>query len=320
MGNTKVATSLEVIAAAFSQGSPQNLKVLIEFLQPHEGYAEFTELVAKYFPEDTTILAAGDLVDQVQRFCTRFSEDFVEIDLDRYAMRMGDWDLESFVNWIPLELAGIEEDDIHSFYDLKKGLQLLTLLVDMGGHDVTAFGNQTGLRVSHLEIALEEKLVSKALLMRLPENGYTAAELHNRLNNTKYVAAATWADMLNHGTGNPFLDYTDMDVMEGSVRMDWGRPEDMRRLGEDQREARRFHDEIQELADWLEESPEKRFTEVVNFLEGGYRVPVNQLALPIADGAEVPMGHAGQAEAPSGNAAHAAPVLRQRNTPRRARR
>ena len=96
----------------------------------------------------------------------------------------------------------------HHDLDLHPGELLLSVLCSPAYDD--------GARLALLDAA--EQHVPRALLATIPEEGFTPADLHARLDGTPYVAAAEFADW-QWQTETVFLDADD----EVDVDIEWNR-------------------------------------------------------------------------------------------------
>lgn len=93
-----------------------------------------------------------------------------------------------------------------------------------------------------------EAHVSRSLLGQIPDGGLSPAELHERLDGTRFAAAAAYADWLWAETGSVFLDLDEeIEVSDA----DWTL-EIVEELAGQWRRAKSILDRIAALASWLE--------------------------------------------------------------------
>ncbi|MGD9892999.1 MAG: hypothetical protein AB7U18_17105, partial [Dehalococcoidia bacterium] len=112
-------------------------------------------------------------------------------------------------------------------------------------------------RVALLDAA--ETHVARALLAEIPAGGLSSAELHARLDGTRYAAASEYADWLWGETGSVFLNID--EEMEADI--EWTR-ENVFELADHWRRARGVLDRIGGLASWLEADPAARFVTLLD--------------------------------------------------------
>jgi hypothetical protein len=213
-------------------------------LAGHEAFLAFRQVVQELFPDAADeILAAGASVREresarVWAFLRRVEEEFFPTyDLDEY---------EQVLAGIPFVRNGWSYERFHEV-DLRTGELLLFALC------AQPYDSGADTRVALLDAA--EAHVPRELLLAIPEGGLSPAELHARLDDTPYAAAALYADWLWGEAGTAFLDLDDeMEVSDA----DWT-PEVVQELAAQWQEARAILDRIGELATRLEADPPEQF-------------------------------------------------------------
>lgn len=116
---------------------------------------------------------------------------------------------------------------------------------------------------------LASKTVGVEILRAIPEEGWSAEELHKMTDGTKYEGVGHFADWACQQTGCILLDanYSDCEYQEG-----WSEPVfcwseyNVRVLTKQYQKVQAIRDKIGTIDDWLEVDPKNRFTELVNFL------------------------------------------------------
>jgi hypothetical protein len=105
-----------------------------------------------------------------------------------------------------------------------------------------------------------ERLVPRELLTQIPEDGLPPEELHRRLDDTHFAAAAEFADWLWGETGTAFLD---IDEESSIADVDWTL-ENVHELACQWRRADAILGRIDALATWLEADPPARFAALLD--------------------------------------------------------
>ena len=215
-------------------------------LDGHAAQLEFRRIVEVIFPEAANAILAAHHPGE-RREPTR-----VAAFLDRVGATLFPvYELEEYeqvVSGVPLVRNGWSYERHHDL-DLRPGELLLSVLCAPAYDD--------GTRLALLDAA--EQHVPRALLVAIPEDGFTPADLHARLDGTPYAAAAELADWQWSQTETIFLDADD-DV---DVDVEWTR-ENVAVLAEQWQHAEEILDRITALTTWLESDLPTRFTRLVD--------------------------------------------------------
>jgi hypothetical protein len=209
----------------------------------------FRQVVRDLFPDaEGEILAAqSDGVSREQArvwaFLQRVEQRLFPVyELDEY---------EQVLCGIPFARNGWSYDRFHDL-DLAPGELLLFALC------AQPFEADFDSRVPLLDAAAAH--IPRELVAEIPADGFTPAELHARLDETPYAAAAAFADWLWGCTGTAFLDLDDeIEVSDA----DWTR-ETVALLAAQWEQARAILDRIGALARWLEEDPPGHFARLLD--------------------------------------------------------
>jgi hypothetical protein len=214
-------------------------------LNGHERYSEFRRIVHELFPdEEEEILGARSEgvnreTARVWAFCRVIeARHFPIYELEEY---------EQVVIGIPFIREGWSYDGFHEL-DLRPG-ELLLFILCAHPYD--------GTRLPALDAA--GTLVPDGILLQIPADGFSPAELHERLDDTPYAAAAAFADWLWGETGTVFLDFDD----EVDADVEWSR-QNILELTEQWRRVETTLSSIADLASWLETSPAVHFVQLLD--------------------------------------------------------
>jgi len=266
------AMPLTVLADRLTLGPP-SIGALLDLFEQSEYLQAFVELVREYLPENEKEIMLGDHDDRAYRFCQLFGARYFELDTDM--IDSGDDPMAELVCIIPVWPQGLGWEDYHEFDNMPEPMKLMLSLienpwVDFGGDEKDA------------RIALIEEvagLVGKEIAEHIPKEGWNPGELHRRLDGTKYEPVAAFADAVWHDTGLALLDNDRECELPG-----WER-ETVEALTEQAPKLRKFWDDISHLDDWLTDSPQANFGEMLDFLLGREpaEVPKEQLPLPLVN-------------------------------------
>lgn len=225
------------------------------FLLGYPGEVAFRHLVAEVFPDPAdaaAILGARPTggqswADRETARCWAFSH-LVE---RRYfpVYEMGEY--VEVLAGVPFIRSGWTLERQHELEDLRRGEWMLLALClgadGLGGiarHD--ALVNDVGVRETDLA--------------RLPADGIGRRELHARLDDTPWAAAAAFADWLAGDTGTCFLDFTDeFEILDNDT---WD-ADYLANLAAQWRRAEGIQERITTLCTRLEEAPAARFAGLV---------------------------------------------------------
>ena len=227
-----------------------SLSSLIARLQGEEEFREFVRLVKEFLPErEADILSRESPVKQMQAFADYFEDRYFPLDdviWEEYS---------DLVNYVPVRLQSVSYDEYEAISsDWRPGYQLLTYLVESPYEED---------RAALAEACL--KHVSREVLERVPEEGFTPDRLHEALDGTPFRGLALWADVIWHRTENYFID-VDYETFWYDVP-NWDR-ETVEWLTRQWHQAEAIWQEVRHLVVWLEEDPRARFEELLKFIEG----------------------------------------------------
>ena len=256
MGTEDTRGPLEELVRILRRGIPR-LSVLMERLGGAEDYGTFVGLVREYLPDvEEEILSAGSPDDVVQAFATAFGERYFPID-EAYGLFEGE-EFEAVINFMPVAFHGIDLDGYHYLVEWRAGFLLGAVLVDF---ETELCLDGEGIRTTVMETL--ERTVSREVLERLPAQGYSLEFLRLEVP-TELVGLVRIAEYLCHDTRCVFFDYTNEDMCGGPPQ--WNR-ETVEFLTEQWAVFQVIDAEMADFVEWIEESPEARFGELVRFLE-----------------------------------------------------
>lgn len=253
--------SMRALAVALRQAGPPSISELASAIGYGEGFSDFQKLITDFLPgRAREILSLPGEERRVWAFCELFSERYFPIyEVDSYA---------NLAAYIPIRFHGVPEDDFHNPTDWNPGFLLMAVLGE------TPFPEE-GFRSVWMDVAAQ--LVPREMLERLPPRGYPHEHLHEVLDGTRFQGAVTVAEILDHSTGCPLLDYSDADFGDGPQ---WDR-EEVDGGTEMWQECRQILEPVDKLEKWLEEDLPAHFEQLLNFLERKQEVAREQLKLPI---------------------------------------
>jgi hypothetical protein len=221
---------------------------LAALLGGQEAFQLFRQLVRELFPDDWRDVldareAGGDReAARVWAFCRLVEERFFPVfEGDEYA---------HVAYEVPFVRNGWSFDRFHDLEVPPGELLLLALCAH-------PYALDAGARTALLDAA--ERLVTREILLQVPEGGVEPEELHRRLDGTPYAAAADFADWLWGATGSAFLDYDDEVVLD----VPWTR-ENVDELARQWQGARALLERVTALCRWLEAAPADRFTRLLD--------------------------------------------------------
>lgn len=266
------AVPLTALADRLTLGPP-SIGALLDLLEQSEYLQAFVELVREYLPENEKEIMLGVHDERVYRFVQLFSARYFELDYD---MIDGGDDPMAELTWvIPVWPQGLGWEEYHEFDNMPDPMKLMLSLmenpwVDFGGDEKDA-------RIALIEEAAN--LVGKEIAGKIPAEGWNPGELHRRLDGTKYEPVAAFADAVWHDTGLALLD----NDRECELPR-WDR-ETVDALIEQASKLRKFWEDLNHFEDWLLDSPQANFAELLDFLLGKetFRVPKEQLPLPLVN-------------------------------------
>jgi hypothetical protein len=257
---------LELLAKQLLSRAPPSVAGLLHALVPEEGFAEFVELVREYLPEhQVEILSAQSPAHQIALFANHFRDYYFPLPYFEDAA-WNDFSYADLLAGVPMLFIGMNWDDWHELpYYQGIGRRLMASLVASPWG--TSFGSSDdGARVALVESCRNE--VPQDLLERITDDGYQPAELHRWLNDTQYWGLALLADLVWSETGIPFIDLDE----ESMPLVGWD-PDNVQALTEEWLRAQQLEREIGELEEWLDEEPEARFGELLDFIDRRRETP-----------------------------------------------
>jgi hypothetical protein len=225
--------------------SPTSVAALLE---RQEAILAFRQIVREIVPEGETEIWAARVQGgtrenaRVWEFLRRVKGQFFPVyECDEYEQ----------VTWgIPLVRNAWDYDRLHAL-EMPLGELLLFVICSYPYDD-------PGLRLPALDLA--ERHVSRQVLQAIPADGFTPTELHARLDETPYAAAAEFADWLWGQTGTVFLD-----VAEEIELIDAGWTCDIvADLARQWQRASAILDRIGQLVSWLEADPADHFARLLD--------------------------------------------------------
>lgn len=249
--------------------APPSISDLITQIGLTQEYQEFVALVNQYVPEAAKdILNRPSLEQKVAAFAQAFSNRYFQLD-----DRVIEGDVEGYADItqvIPIVVYGISFDDYHEIaHDTRLGIQLMTYLVE-DPYEIDQPNYRPPTVESGARMALYDSLFStipRDLLNRVPFGGLPLKDVEEIFANSRFKAIVLHAQMLNHCTGNCFLD-TDWETLCQGNFPEWD-PRTVEELKLEWLEAERIYDEIIDFCTWLEQDPVKHFKQVLYFMERG---------------------------------------------------
>ena len=269
---------LEALCGLLDRGPPL-LSALMMCFGEAQDYAEFVQLVREYLPDlENDVLGAGGPEGMVMAFARLFGERYFPL-ADHWLEIDEEEGFAGITSFIPVAFNGLSEDDYHFLTDRRAGFLLAALLVDFE-REMCLEGE--GIRITVMEAV--EGTVSRELLERLPGQGYPLGFLRQEVP-AGLAGLVRIAEYLCHDTGCCFLDCSSEDVLYDPPM--WDR-ETVEYLTGQWEMHETIDGEVRAFMEWIEESPEDRFRELVRFLErraSGRRARIDLGAAPGPGGA-----------------------------------
>jgi len=246
--------SLSALAQRILSLGPPSISILVARLGEIEEYQDFINLVREFLPEREAEILRNLTPDaQIAAFASYFEDRYFPLE---DAVRDGAF--ESYceiTRGIPIILRSISYDDYHYIStDSRNGVQLATFLIE----DPYEEGERAALAEACSQIVPVE------LIRMVPEGGISLDEARRLLKDTQYEGLALWAEVLNQDTGNCFYD-NDYESLAYGNCPEWDK-EDVEALTTQWQQADIINEKVGNLFDWLEEDPEPRFRELLNFI------------------------------------------------------
>lgn len=257
---------------------PPSIGVLVDMFDRTEYVAQFLELVREYLPEHEAEIMTGARNTRAERFANLFGRQYFELDMD--LLDYGDDIMAELTSYIPIRLMGLGYEEYHNIEYMHDSAILMLSLIDSPWLDFD--DDDEGGRAALVDKVRD--IVGDTLAERIPEKGLEPKELHRRLDGTKYQALASFADWIWHDTGMILLDndYEQSGCGWGVEMIPWD-PETVEALAEQTPKIREFWDSVNHLDDWLRDSLQEHFDEMLAFLlkMEPVKVPKEQMPLPL---------------------------------------
>lgn len=250
------AGPVAALATRLRGAFPPSLQGLLSALEDGQQLLGFIDLVETYLPERRAeILAIPGESGRMAAFANHFADRYFPLRpmlQDAEDLDFGYRDLLATIPFIP---RGISWDDLEEPQIIWPPMRAVgclaiqSIVEDIG----------SGIGVAWLDAC--EGYLRPATLARIA-SGYTVPELWYLLEGTWAEGAAWLARCLSRGTANYFLD-NDEDSVGGAP---WD-PETVASATSEWLEGERIMHQVEELAEWLDEAPDRRFNELLDFLE-----------------------------------------------------
>lgn len=249
---------IEALRRKLCRAQPRSLGALIQFFSGAEEYLEFVRIVRELLPErEADILSHPSPSEQIGEFATHFQTRYFPLE-ESFLWDMDDFSYADFLRIIPVQVFGMDCDSYHEMQDTRPGMQLMTYLFE------NPWEEDDGARVALAEMCAEH--VSTETLESIPEGGLKLEAAEPLLKGTRFEVVFHWGEYLYQSTGNFFLD-TDYEYLwSGYGAIDWER-DTIEELTRQWLQHERLWQEFVSFAEWLEESPDKNFREVVEFIK-----------------------------------------------------
>jgi len=262
---------------------PPDLETLIGLIDQSDVIIRFLEIVREFLPENEGEIMRGSVYKRVETFITLFSNQYFPIEECPFDDEAMDW----LVSSIPIHLSGLIWEDYHEFQNFRNGHQMLLALVSNPWVEEENMSGMIDDSDRHARVPLLEgvaDIVGKGVASRIPKDGWPAKVLHELLDGTRFSGAAIFADWVCQQTDTVMLDCNHEYVGCGMMYeegLEWDR-DNVEALLEQWPRVQEYMNTISSLIDWLEDSPQANFAELLDFIEGkeSSRVPKEQMALP----------------------------------------
>ncbi len=156
---------------------------------------------------------------------------------------------------------------------VKETIARTLMIAKLLGIEAKAFSGRTaedklsGARVPLLDGA--KRIVGAEIASRIPRLGWSSAELHSVVDNTKYEGVGEFADWACSQTGCVVLDsnYEHCEYMEGTTEpiFQWSK-ENVDRLSSEWPKVKQTREKIDRIVQWIEANPPVNFGELLYFL------------------------------------------------------
>jgi hypothetical protein len=257
--------ALSMLADMLKAGPPM-LSEIIGCLEQVEAVKEFRELVRMLLPEYESEIMSAPRNRRVYKFCYYFGIEYYPLPANTDCPP-ADW-----VSGMPVELMAMSYSAYHELQMRPGYLLLLSLGVypyEGDERDIEE-GNEVsfnGARVPLLDLV--RRIVGEDLINRIPNDGWTAEELHQMTDGTKYDGAGAFADWACSSTGCIVLDssYENCDYEEGSGEPTflWTK-HNVDILTSEWPKVHEIRGKIDRMVEWLERDQIAHFRELLDFL------------------------------------------------------
>ncbi len=263
---------------------PPLLGELINVLVDIDTLQEFLDIIRRFIPEYEDEVMSGARNRRVYRFCYRFSEKYFPLPVWANGLSMQD-----FSSGLPLEAKAMSYSAYHEL-DMRLGyLMLLSLVIypyegderdeeEREEREGTLMEIYGGARVPLLDRV--QQIVGDVVL-RIPKDGWAADELHLLTDGTLYDGVGDFASWVLSETECVILDtsYDDVAYIEG-----YGDPVfkwtdyNVQTLADEWPKVKQIREKIDRRVEWLEEDPQSRFRELLDFLlrEAKHKIKVRK--------------------------------------------
>jgi hypothetical protein len=255
--------ALSMLADMLKAGPPI-LSEIIGCLEQIETVKEFRELVRMLLPEYESEIMAAARNRRVYKFCYYFGIEYYPLPANTDCPP-ADW-----VCGMPVELLAMSYSAYHELQMRPGYLLLLSLVIypyEGDERDIEEDIPGNGARVPLLDLV--RRIVGEDLISRIPNDGWTAEELHRMTDGTKYDGAGAFADWACSSTGCIVLDssYENCDYEEGSGEPTflWTK-HNVDILTSEWPKVQEIRGKIDHMVEWLEQDQISRFRELLDFL------------------------------------------------------
>ncbi|MBA7484349.1 hypothetical protein ES707_19874 [subsurface metagenome] len=257
---------------------PPSLVYLLDIIENSELIIAFFELVSEYLPDREDEIRMAAVEERITMFARYFSATYFPLS-DSVTDLGEEYELGDFLSYIPVDLMGFTSYDYHEFTDFRTGYILILSLiespyVEWGAEEEGTAGGRIPI------IAHVSDLLGRDIAELIPDDGLTPEKLHDLTDGTPFDGVGAFADWLHQNTGCWQLD-ANHEEYEGES---WA-PNIVSELTSQYPQVMEIWDKIGKASDYLEESPKKRFLELLSIILSknakGFIVPDEQIPLPL---------------------------------------
>jgi hypothetical protein len=255
--------ALSLLADMLKVGPPL-LTEIIGCLEQIETVKKFRALVRMLLPEYETEIMSAPRNRRVYKFCYYFGQEYYPLPANTDC-HPADW-----VNGMPVDLLAMSYSAYHELQMRPGYILLLSIVIypyEGDERDIDEDVPGSGARIPLLDIA--QGMVGEEIINRIPEDGWTAEELHHMTDGTKYDGVGAFADWGCSSTGCVVLDssYENCDYEEGSgdPTFLWTK-HNVDILTSEWPKVQEIRGKIDRMVEWLEAEPIGHFREILEFL------------------------------------------------------